>query len=65
MNQAPTDRIELANLINISEAQLSHITDNEKAGIGLLKYAGSIVPFEDSFPRLTKLYSLMTTTLGE
>ena len=65
MNQAPTDRIELANLINISEAQLSHITDNEKAGIGLLKYAGSIVPFEDSFPKHTKLFSLMTTTPGE
>ena len=65
MNQAPTDRIELANLINISEAQLSHITDNEKAGIGLLKYAGNIVPFADDFPRHTKLYKLMTTTLGE
>jgi type IV secretory pathway VirB4 component len=65
MNQAPTDRIELANLINISEAQLSHITDNEKAGIGLLKYAGSIVPFEDEFPRHTKLYSLMSTKLSE
>jgi type IV secretory pathway VirB4 component len=65
MNQAPTDRIELANLINISEAQLSHITDNEKAGVGLLKYAGSIVPFADDFPRHTKLYKLMTTTLGE
>ncbi len=65
MNQAPTDRIELANLINISEAQLSHITDNEKAGIGLLKYAGSIVPFEDDFPRDTELYRLMSTKIGE
>ena len=64
MSQAPTDRMELANLINISEAQLSHITDNEKAGIGLLKYAGSIVPFEDEFPR-GKLYDLMNTTIGE
>lgn len=65
MNQAPTDRIELANLINISEAQLSHITDNEKAGIGLLKYAGSIVPFEDDFPKHTELYRLMSTKIGE
>lgn len=61
MNQAPTDRVELANLINISETQLSHITDNERAGIGLLKYAGSIVPFEDEFPRDTRLYKLMST----
>ena len=56
---------ELANLINISEAQLSHITDNDKAGIGLLKYAGSIVPFEDDFPHDTKLYKLMTTRINE
>lgn len=65
MNQAPIDRVELANLINISEAQLSHITDNEKAGIGLLKYAGSIVPFEDDFSRDTRLYKLMTTRINE
>ena len=65
MNQAPTDKIELANLINISETQLSHISDNEKAGIGLLKYAGSIVPFEDDFPQKTRLYKLMTTKIGE
>jgi len=65
MNQAPTDRIELANLINISEAQFSHITDNEKAGIGLLKYAGSIVPFEDDFPKDTELYKQMSTKIGE
>ena len=65
MNQAPTDRIELANLINISETQLSHITDNEKAGIGLLKYAGSIVPFDDDFPQKTRLYKLVTTKIGE
>ena len=65
MNQAPTDRVELANLINISEAQLSHITDNEKPGVGLLKYAGSIVPFEDDFPRNTKLYKMITTKINE
>jgi len=65
MNQAPTDRIELANLINISEAQLSHITDNDEPGIGLLKYAGSIVPFKDDFPRTTRLYKMMNTTVGK
>lgn len=65
MNQAPTDRIELANLINISEAQLSHITDNDKPGIGLLKYAGSIVPFEDDFPRSSRLYKMMNTSVGK
>lgn len=64
LNQAGSDRLELAKLLNISDTQLSYIT-NAEAGKGLLKCAGSIVPFEDSFPRHTKLYGLMTTKPNE
>jgi len=64
LNQAGTDRLELARLLNISNTQLSHIT-NAEAGKGLLKCAGNIVPFEDRFPRETRLYGLMTTKMGE
>ena len=64
LNQAGSDRLELAKLLNISDTQLSYIT-NAEAGKGLLKCAGSIVPFEDSFPRQTKLYGLMTTKPNE
>lgn len=64
LNQAGSDRLELARLLNISETQLSYIT-NADAGKGLLKCAGSIVPFEDKFPTQTKLYSLMTTKPDE
>ncbi|MCX6826112.1 MAG: ATP-binding protein [candidate division Zixibacteria bacterium] len=64
LNQAPTDRMELAKLLNISETQLSYIT-NASAGQGLLKCVGSIVPFADKFPRDTELYKLMTTKPGE
>ncbi len=60
LNQAATDRIELAKLLGISETQLSYVT-NAESGKGLLKCAGSIVPFESSFPKDTKLYQLMTT----
>jgi len=65
MNQAATDRMELAKLLNISETQLSHVTDNDNKGQGLLKFGGAIVPFENPFPKNTKLYKLMTTTLSE
>ena len=64
LNQAGSDRFELAKLLNISDTQLSYIT-NAEAGKGLLKCAGSIVPFEDKFPMDTKLYSLMTTKPDE
>jgi type IV secretory pathway VirB4 component len=64
LNQAATDRIELAKLLNISDTQLSYIT-NADAGQGLLKVGGSLVPFEDKFPTHTKLYQLMNTKLVE
>lgn len=60
LNQAATDRIELAKLLGISETQLSYVT-NADAGKGLLKCAGNIVPFENHFPKDTKLYKVMTT----
>ncbi len=65
MNQAATDRFELAKLLNISETQLGHITDNGTEGQGLLKFGGAIVPFENPFPKNTQLYKLMTTKLSE
>jgi hypothetical protein len=64
LNQAATDRIELAKLLNISNEQLSYIT-NVDAGHGLLKVGSNLVPFENKFPRDTKLYSLMTSKPGE
>jgi len=64
LNQASTDRIELAKLLNISDLQLSYIT-NVAAGNGLVKVGSSLVPFSDKFPHNTKLYKLMTTKLNE
>lgn len=60
LNQAATDRAELAKLLNISDNQLSYIT-NVESGRGLIKCGSAIVPFMDSFPRGTKLYQMMTT----
>ena len=60
LNQAPTDRVELAKLLNISDNQLSYIT-NVDSGRGLMKCGSAIVPFVDIFPKDTKLYKLMST----
>ena len=64
LNQSSTDRAELAKLLHISDTQLGYIT-NVAAGCGLIRCAGNIVPFENSFPRNTRLYKLMTTKPGE
>ena len=64
LNQSRTDREELARLLHISEAQMGYIT-NVAAGCGLIRCAGNIVPFENSFPRNTQLYKLMTTKPDE
>ena len=62
LNQASTDRAELAKLLNISDLQLSYIT-NVGAGEGLLKIGSSLIPFSNKFPKDTELYKLMTTKL--
>ena len=64
LNQASTDREELAKLLNISDAQLSFIT-NVEAGHGLIKIGNSLIPFINKFPKNTELYKLMTTKLNE
>ncbi len=63
LNQAATDREKLSELLNISNHQLSYITDAD-AGSGLIKVGSSLVPFKDSFPR-NALYKLMTTKFRE
>ena len=64
LNQAATDRAELARLLNISDTQLSYIT-NVEPGRGLIKCGSAIVPFQDDFPRHTRLYQLMTTKASD
>ena len=64
LNQAATDKYELAKLLNISDEQMNHIQGVE-AGHGLIKVGSSLVPFENKFPRNTKLYGLMSTRPGE
>ena len=60
LNQAPTDRKELSSLLNISDRQLSYVT-NSQPGQGLILMGHSIIPFIDKFPQNTALYNMMTT----
>ncbi len=64
LNQSPSDRKDLSELLNISDTQMSYIT-NAGAGRGLIKVGGSIVPFVNEFPTDTELYRLMSTKPGE
>lgn len=64
LNQAPSDRMRLADLLSISKEQLSYIT-NADAGCGLIRYGSALVPFINRFPKDTMMYQLMTTRPGE
>lgn len=64
LNQAALDREDLGKLLQISEEQMNYITD-VSPGCGLIKVGSSLVPFENKFPRNTKLYRLMSTKPGE
>lgn len=64
LNQSPTDRKEIAELLKLSETEENYIT-NVGIGEGLIKVKNSIIPFKNKFPKDTKLYKLMTTKLSE
>ena len=64
LNQAAPDRAELAKLLNISDTQMSFITNSE-AGSGLLKVQGALVPFVNRIPKNTELYRLVSTKPNE
>ena len=53
LNQASTDRVELAKLLNISDLQMNYIT-YVGAGQGLNKISSILVPFINRVPKNTK-----------
>ena len=60
LNQAPGDREVLAQKLNISPHQLTHVT-GVGPGEGLLCYGSVILPFVDHFPKDMELYKIMST----
>lgn len=64
LNQAPLDRGQLAELLNISDSQLEFVT-NSDPGQGLIYNGNVIVPFVNKLPKDTKEYQAMTTRPDE
>ena len=64
LNQAAGDREILAKKLGISPYQLSYVTQSSE-GEGLLFYGNVILPFQDRFPKNTRLYHIMTTKPNE
>lgn len=60
LNNAASDRQELAHIFNLSSRQLGYIT-NTLEGQGLIIAGKNIVPFEDKFPKDTNIYKVLTT----
>ncbi len=61
MKQAFLDRQNLESLLDLSELQLSYITESPK-GTGLIYTGKIILPFEYKFPTDTELYKALTTS---
>lgn len=64
LKQAPKDREIMARLLNLSFEQEKYISNPDK-GSGLIKFGKDIVPFENKFPKNTKLYKLLQTSFRE
>lgn len=64
LNQAPLDRAQLAELLNLSPTQLGFVT-NSNPGEGLIYDGSVVVPFINKLPKETKQYMAMTTKPNE
>ena len=64
-NQAPNDRAKLAEILEISDTQLSFITGADPGSGLLICGDNAIIPFTNQYPKTSKLYKYMTTKLDE
>ena len=64
LNQSSENLKILAEMLHISESQMSYVSKANQ-GSGLLFAENTIVPFEDKFPTDSYLYKLLSTKFGE
>lgn len=57
-------RQQMQKMYNLTDAEMEYITSSG-SGHGLIYNGTDIIPFEDNFPKNTKLYNAMTTKVGE
>lgn len=60
LGQAPINKEQLSTMLNISKEEQKYIS-SAKPGMGLIRIGEDIIPMDDSFPKKTKLYQIMTT----
>ena len=64
LNQAPSDRAQLRELLNLSTAQVDFITSAPK-GQGLIFTGKSTVPYYSTFPKNNSIYRCLTSDMRE
>lgn len=64
LGQSPINKQQLSDMLNVSPLEQKYIS-SAKPGMGLIKVNESLIPMDDSFPRNTKLYKIMTTKPDE
>lgn len=57
-------RFQMQQMYNLTDTEMEYIT-RSGTGHGLIYNGTDIIPFEDEFPKNTKLYNAMTTKVGE
>lgn len=60
LGQSPINKQQLSQMMNISPAEQKYIA-SAKPGRGLIRIGDDLIPMDDSFPKNTKLYKIMTT----
>lgn len=64
LGQSSVDADILAQLYDMSDSHQKCIRQRKK-GKGIISYGGTLIPFEDEFPKDTKMYRIMSTSNGE
>lgn len=64
LGQSPINKQQLSQMMNISPTEQKYIA-TAKPGRGLIRIGDDLIPMDDSFPKNTKLYKIMTTNPEE
>ena len=64
LGQTAINKQQLSDMLNISKEEQKYIS-SAKPGMGLLRIGDDIIPMDDSFPKNTELYKIMTTKPNE
>lgn len=64
LKQANTDSSKMAEVIEVSDAQLRFVT-NIMSGMGLIKCGNDVIPFDNTIEKGLELYNLFNTDIPE